>query len=160
MVKAVRKCLCAVENWPFRQCKLSRVSSVEQHSYKAGYGGIIDILVEKGADDFSMSGRSECLNNVLRHFGLRFALGHDQRENKLTFLECKISKSFDANIHLSMFDYFNCIKPMSLSRPSSRVLTEKSNKDESRSYRSIAGTLLHHGQAVLPQACVVAFKMK
>lgn len=69
-------------------------------------------------------------------------------------------KDSEKNIQISMFEYFNRIKLLSISRLRLPDLTEISNDDKIHSYRCLAGTLLYLGQAVLPPACLVASKIQ
>lgn len=56
--------------------------------------------------------------------------------------------------------YFERIKTLPLSKEKKRKPAEKATYDQITSYRSLAGTSLYLGQAVLPQVCLVLSKMQ
>lgn len=59
-----------------------------------------------------------------------------------------------------MKEYLDRAQPVSISESRRNKGSDKSNRSETDSFRSLAGTLLYLGQAVLPQASLIASKMQ
>lgn len=160
IVEAGRQWLCAVENWLLREYRVSRVSSMEQLFYKRGESGSVELLIAKVVDDFLVAGQPSVVEKFLKALGTRFILGHVKKSRDLTFLGCKILRNGNDSIELSMHDYFRRIKTLCIPKARRKMYTEACDAAETQAFRSLAGTLLYLGQAVLPQACLVASKMQ
>lgn len=160
IVEAGRQWLCAIEDWLTRKYNMNRVLGVEQLFYKKGEDGKINILVAKVVDDFLIAGTTEAIDSFLEALGQHVKIGHIGRSDKLKFLGCCVTQSPSGDIELSMSEYMGRIKPLELSKSRRGETSDKATPAETHLYRSLAGTLLYLGQAVIPQANLIASKMQ
>lgn len=160
IVEAGRQWLCAIENWMLSDYGMERVRGVDQLFVKRLPDTTIGLLVAKVVDDFLLAGIDSEIRQFLEHVHNAFTLGSTCIETKLRFLGCEIDINKDGSVNMGMHSYLERIKPISVSR-GRRHLPHSSADDRERSeYRTLAGTLLYLGQAVLPQACYVASRLQ
>lgn len=160
IVEAGRQWLCAVEDWMLEKYNMQRVFGVDQLFARRRPDGNIVLLVAKVVDDFFMAGDLLEINHFSEHIDAAFKLGATSVDLHLKFLGCDINILDDGSVDLSMADYLDRIRPIQVSRERRSGPHDLVNDRERSEYRSLAGTLLYLGQAVLPQACLVASKIQ
>lgn len=160
IVEAGRQWLCAIETWMTSVYKTGRVPGVEQLFYKKGENGRLELLIAKVLDDFFMAGFPSAVGAFTNALNNRFQLGHVGTGPGFKFLGCDICKNSAGDLRLSMTDYLQRINPIPVSKLRRNNVAEKASDAETRSFRSLAGTLLYMGQATLPQASYTASKMQ
>lgn len=119
----------------------------------------MELFITKFVDDFLVSGRQSDINHFMECLVKTFTLGEVNYGNNLSFEGCKITRFDDGSVELFMPDYFSRVKTLKFSKTRRRQTATKADEHEISSYRSLAETLPFLGQAVLPQACLVASKM-
>lgn len=159
IVEAGRQWLCAVEQWMLEEYGLDKVPAVDQLFYKRGEDMRITLIVAKVVDDFIIGGFASEITSFLESLNKRFKIGRSNRGMNLKFLGCSISRE-ECRVTLSMPDYLQRIETIQLDRGRKELKGSPTTIQETHDYRSLAGTLLYLGQAVLPQACYVASRMQ
>lgn len=78
----------------------------------------------------------------------------------MKFLGCTIRLKTKRNITLTMEDYAEKMKEISIQKCRQVDTYQRATDGETHDYRSMAGTLLYLNQAVLPYASFIASKMQ
>ena len=115
---------------------------------------------DRVTDDFIMAGTPEELKAFTDALAKRFTLKNINRGNRHMFHGMLIEQDQSFSVKVSMKEYLDRVKPLQLS--TARLANKDATADdrELSEYRSLAGSLLYLGQAVLPHACYVASKMQ
>lgn len=160
IVEAGRQWLCAIEQW-MKECFLMNcVSGVDQLFVRRTEVGDIELLIAKFVDDFLISGTRDSISIFLREINLKFKLGSSSVGRQLKFLGCDIDILPDGSIDMGMEPYLKRIRPIQISRERRAVPKHLADARERSEFRSLAGTLLYLGQAILQQAAMVASRMQ
>lgn len=122
-------------------------------------GQIIYILAKK-VDYFLMAGTTEVISEFLLLLNNEFKVGMKQRDGFFTFNGCEIWLDTDECATLSMDGYIERLKEVELSRARRKDRTEKVTAIEEHNYRSLAGTMMYLGSAVVLQAVLATSFMQ
>lgn len=149
-----------MEGWIKDDYKLTQLFGILQLFAQCDEDGSIFLLVAKVVDDFLIAGRPSNIDKFLYRLSKKFELGAVSRSSVHTFLRCKIARSPDDSVRLSMPGYINRASAIHVHRARRSETHSKSDSRETSEYRSLAVVLVFLGQAVLPQAALVASKMQ
>lgn len=115
-MEAGRQRLCAVEQWMKSDYKLSQIFGGLQLFCERDSDGRISMIVAKVVDDFIISGKYDAVESFITALSERFELGTVNRSDTHSFLGCRIQRSRDGSIKLSMPEYFNHAAPVHIRR--------------------------------------------
>lgn len=159
IVEAGRQWLCVIEDWMMNVYFMERVHGIDQLLVLKLPDGSIGLMVAKVVDDFFLAGSVGQIPRFFEHIRRYFKLGSTSTANSFKVFGC----SFDicrAPITINMDDYLRRVSTIQISKLRKASPNLPADDRERAEYRSLAGTLLYLGQAVLPQACMVASKMQ
>lgn len=159
IVEAGRQWLCVIENWLPKTYKAERSVGVDQLFHKMAEDSKINI-VAKVVDDLLTSGNEKDVSNFLERFNERFKLGKIDDGSKLKVLGCDLAVTDKRDIQMSMSGYLDRIQITNVTKSRCLDKLDKADETETHAFRSLSGTLLFLGQAVLSQACLDASKMQ
>lgn len=124
----------------------------------------LGLIVAKVVDDFFLAGFNAEIKRFLYTVNHEFKLGASSVDSKMKFLGFEINIATEGevkgSIEISMENYLTRVRPIQITKvrkSSPKLLADDRERSE---YRSMAGVLLYLGQAVLPQACLIASKMQ
>lgn len=160
IVEAGRQWLRVVEDWMRTGAGLSQAFGVSQLFVQRGENGLVSLLVAKTVDDFLIAGQPQDIESFIKALSARFVVGNIEVGPRFTFNGCEIERDANGVVSVSMDEYRKRLKPLPLSRERRREREAKASDREEKEYRSLAGTLLYMGNAVLPQASLVASRMQ
>lgn len=164
IVEAGRQWLCAIEDWMINVYKMERVFGVDQLFIFRIPDGTIGLIAAKVVDDFFLAGTDTEMKRFFENIDRAFKLGATSTYSNLKFLGCdiKITTGEDGrgSIEISMEGYLRRVRSIQITKDRKSSPNSLADDRERSEYRSMAGVLLYLGQAVLPQACLVASKMQ
>lgn len=137
---------------------------VYQPFVRRSFDGFFVLLVAKVVNDICLAGRCAEIHILSEHLHQVFELGATSTSEKLKFIGVDITTIAEGpdkrSVRMEMKDYLMRVKTIQISK--SRKASPQLSVDEREraEYRSLAGTLLYLGQAVLPQACFVASRLQ
>ena len=155
IVEAGRKWQKTIEDWMLDTGKLERVFGIGQMFVKRNRHGRICLLVAKVTDDFIIGGLVDEIGTFIQSMKQRFHLGKTVINQPFFFDGCEICQEQDGAIVMSMMRYIERVMAINLSSARRKHTEDKATHDELKAYRSLAGTILFLGNAVLPQAAFV-----
>lgn len=100
------------------------------------------------------------INDFMKKLETEFDVGKIRIEPKITFAGCTIEQDEEGNVLLFMNDYIKRLVPATLSKARRRERSDAATAEEIHEYRSLAGTLMYLGSAVLSQASFVTLRMQ
>ena len=160
IVEAGRQWMKTVEDWMLNIARLQRVPGISQLYTKKDTTDRISLLVAKVTDDFLVAGQVEAIKQFMAKLQDRFIVGKVIVDNIFHFNGCEVEQHTDGSIKVSMNRYLERLRPITISRPRRKQRSEKATAQEIRQYRSLSGTLLYLGNAVLPQAALITSLMQ
>ena len=92
------------------------------------------------------------MQDFLNTLGKRFTVGKTVVDQKVHFNGCETQQDACGNIKMSMNRHLEMLKPIEISRTRRKERDEPATSTELTEYRSLACTLMHLGNGVLPQA--------
>ena len=155
IVEAGRQWQKTIEDWMLEAGKLERVFGIGQMFVKRNRHGRICLLVAKVTDDFIIGGLVDEIGTFIQSMKQRFHLGKTVINQPFFFDGCEICQEQDGAIVMSMMRYIERVMAINLSSARRKHTEDKATHDELKAYRSLAGTILFLGNAVLPQAAFV-----
>lgn len=160
IVEEGRQWLCAIENWMVESFDINRVFGDEQLFVRRGQDVKIQLIIAKVVDDFLLAGTESQIQLFFGCIQKEFKLGASKIGRDLKFLGCAIKSLEDGSMEMSTIPHLERIRHLQISRERKSAPNQLANERERSEYRSPAGTILYLGQAILPQACIVASKMQ
>lgn len=114
----------------------------------------------KVVDDFLIVGRPSYIDKFLHRPGKKLSLSAVNRSSSHPFPGGRIDRSSDGSVGFSMPGHINRASSVHVPRSHRNDPLAKADGREKSEYSSIAGVLVFLGQAVLPQAAMVASKIQ
>lgn len=155
IVEAGRQWQKTVESWMLSEGDLETVFGLSQLFVQRDATGKVILLVAKVTDDFLIGGNVKDIRNFIEKMKRRFAVGKAVVDKPFFFDGCEIHQDTAGNITMSMKRYVERLKPITLTKTRRSQEQEMATEEEKTQYRSLAGTLLYMGNAVMPQASYV-----
>lgn len=158
MTDAGRQWLLRAEDWMLGKAGMMRVDGINQLFVKRD-GSTIKLIVAKVIDDFLIAGKTSDIREFLNDLSDEFEVGNTAIGGNFRFNGCEIEVGCDA-IEISMWGYLEKLSPIQISRSRNKQRDERVTKEEERSYRALAGTLMYLGNSIIPQASMATSKMQ
>lgn len=111
-------------------------------------------------DDFQIAVTDTSIRLFLKQINLKFKMGSSSVGRELKFLGCDIRVLPDGSVDMSMDQYLKRIRLIQISRERRSAPNHLADAPERSEYRCLAVTFLYLGQAVMPQASMVASRMQ
>lgn len=119
----------------------------------------VTLLVAKVLDEFLIAGESGNIDSFLRKRNAKLEQGEAFCNPRFRFFGCRIETQIDGSIKVAMHEYLERINYLNLSRSIRHEPTQAVDDQKRSEYRSLGGTLIYLGQAVLPQVTFLALKI-
>lgn len=118
----------------------------------------IVLIAVKVTDDILFAGKIPDLKHFAEEISARYKVRKIIIDDIINFNGCKISQGSIGNIIMDMTEFLLKLIPIKIEKQRRKSPDERATKKETESFRSLAGSLLWFGNAVMPQAsCAASF---
>lgn len=160
ITEAGRQWAKEIDSWPVNSARFTRLLGMSQIYIKRTESNQILLIAVKVTDGLLIAGKIDILNGFAEEISRRYKVRKIIIEDLIRFNGRTIMQDNRGNIQMNMNEFLLKVNSIKISKARRKQTDERATKEEVKELRSLAGSLLWLGAAVLPQASLTASFMQ